>query len=166
MKKTAFQFKRPTLAITTCIAVFSAVASMTMQASDVQVARYSLLNATPTDAQVELLATTINVKFPERIQTVGEAIRYLLLRSGYRLAGDEVIESDTNALFALPLPAVHRYLGPMELRAALETLVGKTFVLIQDPVHRLVTFERCVADWDDAQVSAVNIDREVVQDDD
>lgn len=150
--------------LSTCIAVFGAVASMSLQASDVQVARYSLLNATPTDAQAELLATTINVTFPERIQTVGEAIRYLLLRSGYRLAGDEVIEPDTKALFDLPLPAVHQNLGPMKLRAALETLAGKTFVLIQDPVHRLVSFERCKVDWDGTQVSVVNIDRGVVQD--
>jgi type IV pili sensor histidine kinase/response regulator len=145
--------------------MFCTIASMSLQASDVQVARYSLLKATPTDAQVELLATTINVKFPERILTVGEAIRYLLLRSGYRLARDEVIESDTKALFALPLPAVHKNLGPMVLRAALETLAGKTFNLIEDPVHRLVTFERCISGRDGSQVSADNINREVVQDD-
>jgi len=56
----------------------------------------------------------------------------------------------------------------MGLRAALETLAGKAFVLVQDPVHRLVSFERCVADWEDAQETtqetAENTDREVVQD--
>jgi len=164
MNKTRFQLKKSISAITSCIAALSMVTSMSLQASDVQVARYSLLNATPTDAQVELLATTINVTFPKSIQTVGQAIRYLLIRSGYRLAGSDVIESDTKDLFALPLPAVHQTLGPMGLRAALETLAGKAFVLIQDPVHRLVSFERCVADWEGAEVSAENIDREVVQD--
>ena len=164
MNKTRFQFKKSISATTSCIVALSMVTSMSLQASDVQVARYSLLNATPTDAQVELLATTINVTFPESIQTVGQAIRYLLIRSGYRLAGDDIIEPDTKALFALPLPAVHQTLGPMELKAALETLAGKAFVLIQDPVHRLVSFERCVADWEDTQETAENTDREVVQD--
>jgi len=163
MNKTRFQFKKSISAITSCIAALSTVTSMSLQASDVQVARYSLLNATPTDAQVELLTTTINVTFPESIQTVGQAIRYLLLRSGYRLAGDEVIESDTKALLALPLPAVHKNLGPMELRVALETLAGRAFVLIQDPVHRLVTFERCEVNWEGTQVSAKNTDREAMQ---
>ena len=166
MKIPAFQSKKTISAITTCIAGFSIVVSMSLQASDVQVARYSLLKATPTDAQVELMSTTITVTYPERIQTVGEAVRYLLLRSGYRLAQDEVIGPDTKALFTLPLPAVHRNLGPMKLSAALETLAGKSFILIQDPVHRLVTFERCVEGWSDSQVAAVNNDKEAVQNED
>jgi len=106
MNKTRFQFKKSISATTSCIVALSMVTSMSLQASDVQVARYSLLNATPTDAQVELLTTTINVTFPESIQTVGQAIRYLLIRSGYRLADGDVIVPDTKALFALPLPVV------------------------------------------------------------
>ena len=46
-------------------------------------------------------------------------------------------------LFALPLPEVHRQLGPMSLQQALETLAGPAFQLVEDPVHRLVAFERC-----------------------
>ena len=96
----------------------------------------------------------MTVRFPERIQTVGEAVRYLLQRSGYRLATAESIGPDTVALFALPLPTVHRSLGPMALKDALETLAGPVFHLVQDPVHRLITFERCA------------VDREVVPDED
>lgn len=114
-----------------------------LHASDVQVGRYSVLRALPTAAQADLLSTTITVRFPERIQTLGEAARYLLQRSGYRLADNYAANSETADLLLLPLPAVHRNLGPIMLRQALETLVGPVFRLVQDPEHRLISFELC-----------------------
>ncbi len=106
-----------------------------------------MLSATPTEAQTDLLATTITVQLPELIHTIGEAIRYLLQRSGFRLADPEAMAPEMNVLFELPLPAVHRDLGPISLRLALETLAGSAFQLVQDPVHRLIAFEPCVSDW-------------------
>ena len=38
----------------------------------------------PTQAQSELLEATVTVQLPEQIQTIGETVRYLLQRSGYR----------------------------------------------------------------------------------
>ena len=166
MKRSIFHPTHPVAAIAICIAGICTVASVNLQAKDIQVGRYSLLAATPTQAQAELLATTMTVRFPERIQTVGEAARYILQRSGYRLATADSIGPDTAALFALPLPAVHRSLGPMTLRDALETLAGPVFHLVQDPVHRLITFERCAADWVAVQDAGTTIEMEVAQDDD
>ena len=156
----------PIAAIAICVAGICTVASVNLQANDIQAGRYSLLAATPTEAQAELLATTMTVRFPERIQTVGEAVRYLLQRSGYRLAMAESIGPDTAALFALPLPAVHQSLGPMTLRDALATLAGPAFQLVQDPIHRLVAFERCVGRQIAVQGVGTNIETEVAQDDD
>ncbi len=150
--------------IAICIAGICTLASMNLQANDIQVGRYSLFAATPTESQAELLATTITARFPERIQTVGEAVPYLLQRTGYRLATAESIGPDTAALFALPLPAVHRSLGPMMLKDALETLAGPAFHLVQDPVHRLITFERCAVDWDAVRVTRTSTEMEVTQD--
>ena len=166
MKRSLFHPTHPVAAIAICVVGLCAVASVNLQANDIQAGRYSLLAATPTPAQAELLATTMTVWFPERIQTVGEAVRYLLQRSGYRLAMAESIGPDTAALFALPLPAVHRSLGPMTLRDALETLAGPAFQLVQDPVHRLVTFERCVGRQIAVQGIGTTIETEVAQDDD
>jgi type IV pili sensor histidine kinase/response regulator len=166
MKRSIFHPKHPAAAITICAAGLCTVASVNLQASDVQVGRYSLLSATPTQVQVELLETTMTIQFPERIQRVGEAVRYLLQRSGYRLASSESIGPETAALFALPLPAVHRTLGPMTLRAALETLAGSVFHLVQDPVHRLISFERCATDQLAVQDAGTRIEREVAQNDD
>jgi conjugative transfer region protein (TIGR03748 family) len=166
MKHSFLHSTKPKVVAVICAAGIFTVASMNLQAKDLQVGRYSLFAATPTQAQAELLATTMTVRFPNRIQGVGEAVRYLLQRSGYRLASIKAIGPDTAALFALPLPAVHRSLGPMMLRDALETLTGPAFHLVQDPVHRLVTFERCMGQQITARDIGPNIEWEVVQDGD
>ena len=166
MKYSFLHSTHPKMVAVICAAVICTGASMDLQAKDLQVGRYSLFAATPTQAQAELLATTMTVRFPNRIQGVGEAVRYLLQRSGYRLANSEAIGPDTAALFALPLPAVHRSLGPMMLRDALETLAGPAFHLVQDPVHRLVTFERCMERQIAVRDIGPNIKLEVVQDGD
>ena len=166
MKRSIFHPTHPVAAIAICVAGICAVASVNLQANELQVGRYSLSAATPTEAQAELLATTMTVRFPERIQSVGEAVRYLLQRSGYRLATAKSIGPDTATLFALPLPAVHRSLGPMTLREALETLAGPAFYLMQDPVHRLIAFERCAADRFAVQDAGTTLEMEVMQDED
>jgi type IV pili sensor histidine kinase/response regulator len=130
-----------------CLAGSCVTVTPDLKASEVQVGRYSLLSATPTKAQTDLMATTVTVQFPERIQSVGEAVHYLLQRSGYRLANAEALDPEAMALLSLPLPAVHRYLGPLSLQQALQTLAGPTFRLVQDPVHRLIAFERCAPSW-------------------
>jgi conjugative transfer region protein (TIGR03748 family) len=134
---------RPVLALSMVLTGISVTTSSNAYASDLQVGRYSLLSAEPTEAQTDLLGTTVRVHFPAQIQTVGESVRYLLRRSGYRLAETEALAPETKGLLALALPTVHRQLGPMPLRRALETLAGPTFHLVQDPLHRLIAFEPC-----------------------
>ena len=146
MKRSVLPYMPLRAATATVVAVFCIVTSVNLQANELQVGRYSLYTATPTNAQRDLLAVTTTGRFPEEVQTVGDAVRYLLQRSGYRLATTESIGPDAMALFALPLPAAHQQLGPMTLRVALETLAGPAFNLVQDPVRRLITYERCALD--------------------
>ena len=127
------------------VAAFGAAISPGVYAAEVQVGRYSTLPAMPTVAQADLLATIVSVSFPARIVTVGEAVQYLLQRSGYRLADGHVMAPETTDLLTLPLPAVHRHLGPITLTQAMETLVGPAFRVIHDPAHRLISFELCTS---------------------
>ena len=166
MKRSLFNPAHHGAVTAICIVGICTVASVNLHASDIQTGRYSMVSAAPTQAQSELLEATVTVQLPDRIQTIGEAVRYLLHRSGYRLASAESTEPHTLALFALPLPAVHRHLGPMTLREALETLAGPAFHLVQDPVHRLVTFTRCVPEQVAAPETVSKSDAEVMQDDD
>ena len=121
-----------------CVAI-----SPQLHAGEVQVGRYSTLRAMASVAQADLLSVIITVRFPEHIQTIGAALRYLMQRSGYRLADHRAANFVLADLLALPLPAVHRTLGPIPLSQALETLAGPVYHLVQDPVHRLVSFELC-----------------------
>jgi len=132
-----------TLMATACLIMVSSQ----LQASEVQVGRYTLRSAIPTEAQADLMSAIVTIRFSDRIRTIGAAVEYLLRDSGYRLASPVALDPETKALFRLPLPAVHRNLGPLTLRQALETLAGPTFRLVQDPVHRLVSFELCAKGW-------------------
>ena len=114
-----------------------------ISAGEVAVARYSTLRAVPTIAQRDPLADLVTTIFPASVTRVGEAVETLLAPSGYRLAGAQAATPERAALLALPLPAVHRTLGPLPLRLALQTLAGPVFAVVEDPLHRLVSFDRC-----------------------
>lgn len=100
--------------------------------------RYTLIELRPESAQRELQQQIIDLRIPATSDsTVGSALRYVLLRSGYRLCeGDAAL----TALWALPLPAAHLRLGPLELRQALQLLVGEAWRLAVDEQTRQVCF--------------------------
>jgi type IV pili sensor histidine kinase/response regulator len=95
----------------------------------------------PDENQVDLLSSMVELELPEQINTVGQAITYLLEGSGYRLLSAKLAEPYRVGLFAMPLPDVQRQLGPLSLRQGLELLSGPAFRLVIEPVYRLVTFE-------------------------
>ncbi len=146
MKRSIFHPTHPITAKAICLAGICTVASVNLQANDIQVGRYSLFAATPSEEQGDPLQAMITMHFPESVRTVGEAIRQALRESGYRLAGPDAMGPASAYVMELSLPAVHRNLGPMPLKQALETLAGPAFRLVEDPVHRLVAFERCAMD--------------------
>jgi len=138
------------------LAALSVLPLSTAVAEEVQVGRYSSVRPVPTQEQINLLSALVTVRFPETVATVGQAVHHLLGPSGYRLAPDSVAEPDRAALLALPLPEPHRSLGPMPLRTALETLAGPAFRLVEDPIHRLVSFERCESSLPDRPSATID----------
>jgi conjugative transfer region protein (TIGR03748 family) len=87
----------------------------------VRYGRYTLSNWCPEPAQRDLMRQVVEVVIPPSLDTnVGDALRHVLRRSGYRLCDT----ADSAALYALPLPAAHLHLGPLMLRDALLTLAG------------------------------------------
>ena len=108
-----------------------------------QIERYSVIAVRPTAGQRDLLSVTRAITIPGDIESVGEAFHWMLRDSGYRLATDTVLSEEVRAMLELPLPAVHRRFEPMSLQTVLGLMIGPAFHLIQDPVHRLIAFERC-----------------------
>jgi type IV pili sensor histidine kinase/response regulator len=100
--------------------------------------RYTLVELGADAAQQDLLLQIIDLNLPSNwAPTVGDALRYVLLRSGYQLCDDS---ADAQTLYALPLPAAHLRLGPMVLRTALLTLAGPGWTLQADDRTRRLCF--------------------------
>ena len=110
----------------------------------VRYGRYTLVELAPDAAQRDLLLQVVDVSMPATLPaTVGDAFRYVLLRSGYRLCEND---AQADALYELPLPAAHLNLGPLTLRDALLTLAGPAWDLRIDDGTRSVCFARRVDD--------------------
>lgn len=107
----------------------------------IQTDRYSAVEPEPTTGQEAPLLTMVSIKYPRQVNTVGQAISYTLKRSGYRLAPQHAHDPNMRVLINLPLPEVHRQLGPMTVKQVLNTLSGSAFMLVTDPVHRYISFE-------------------------
>lgn len=112
-------------------------------ADEIQAGRYSVVSLLPTSAQRDPLSSVVDTTMPDSVTSVGEALDVLLAGSGYRLSKPTTAPALRGTLLALPLPEAHRKLGPLPLRDALQVLTGPAFVLVEDPIHRLVSFETC-----------------------
>lgn len=109
----------------------------------VRYGRYTLVELAPTAAQQNLLLQVVDVAVPDTLTaSVGDALRHVLQRSGYRLCDGH----DADALLTLPLPAAHYRLGPVMLRDALLTLAGPAWDLQVDHGMRRVCFTQAQPD--------------------
>lgn len=116
-------------------------ASFASEGSEMQVGRYLTAKAVPQKTQQDLLSQAIQVRFPQNIQTIGDAMNYLLHFSGYSLVADTKQTAALKITLSKPLPAIDRHFGPMTLKEALLTLAGPAFLLTQDPLNRQINFQ-------------------------
>ena len=111
------------------------IATANVHADDpIRLARYTLQSATAEASQLDLLAALIEIEFPPHIETAGDAIDYILLRSGYR----RIETPAARQTLDLPLPRAHRKIGPLDLRAAIKTLAGQPWHLHEDAIQRVI----------------------------
>jgi type IV pili sensor histidine kinase/response regulator len=102
--------------------------------------RYTLVELFPDAAQQDLMQQVINLTVPAASDaTVGDALRFVLSQSGYRLCNDR---QEIRALEEFPLPAAHIHVGPLILRDALQILVGRAWQLEVDDGNREICFTR------------------------
>ncbi|WP_110972547.1 PFGI-1 class ICE element type IV pilus protein PilL2 [Pseudomonas huaxiensis] len=102
--------------------------------------RYRRARPGPTADQTNLLLQIIELDIPTPpVESVGSALKYLLLKSGFQLCNTSI---ELNQLLDLPVPAVHLKLGPMALRDALETLSGPAWSLEVDQSQRRICFSK------------------------
>lgn len=124
------------------LALFNnAIADINISPNSVQVGRYSSIDMSPTVAQSDPLQAVVEISFSPSVDTVGSAIDNLLLDSGYQMAQLSASDPKLPILLHQPLPQVHRSIGPTKLITALEFLAGSPWILVIDPVNRLVSYE-------------------------
>ena len=126
----------PILAVLVQFAPMSLHAGADAPDGELRLDRYTLQPQNPTAEQLDLLSTVVETQFPESIATVGAAIDYLLERSGYHRIPTE----ETTPAMELPLPKVHQHIGPLNLRTALQTIVGPALKLRENTENRAVWF--------------------------
>ena len=108
---------------------------------EVRVGRYTVIGLGPSPQQEHpLQSLTAKLAFQPGA-TVGEAMRAVLLPTGYSLAPSGPAGSAMTRLLLMPLPAVQRSLPRMPADVALRMLAGAGFQIVVDPVNRLVAFD-------------------------
>ena len=107
------------------------------------IGRYTSLAPIEAIGLSDLLAAPVIASFEPTVTTVGGAVGIVLHGTGYLVSSPSDAPTERAVLLALPLPAAHRDLSGRSVRAALETLAGPAFKLVEDPLHRLISFERC-----------------------
>lgn len=134
--------------INRCVAVVFFCFSFLMEtnvladsASDISIGRYLTVADTPTTEQLYPLQQQRQVHFSANVATIGDALSSWLQFSSYRLLSEEAMPESIASIMSLSLPESDRILGPLSLLKGIQALVGDTYIVVIDPVHRLISFE-------------------------
>lgn len=123
---------------------------------EIQVARYSSLTNEPEPALSNPLAVIATVNFPRgHVTSVGDAIAYLLMRTGYRLVEKSTLSTAVQQVMDLPLPESHRRLGPMKVEAMLGVILSDPYMLSVDRLQRTIAYQAPQADAPAAPLAPV-----------
>ncbi len=101
--------------------------------------RYTKAQVGSSQEQLNPLSAVVEIEFNDQIKTVGQAVNHLLTDCGFRL-GSEKETPEQNYLMRLPLPKVHRTLGPITVADVLKILSGEGYAVAINPVARPVTY--------------------------
>jgi len=92
-----------------------------------------------TRAYMDPLSVWVRTTYPDNIQTVGDAVNYLLEPSGYRLVTRYPAPDDAARIAAQPIPQEAKIYRTMPVADALQILVGSNGYVIVDHNHQLVS---------------------------
>ena len=103
--------------------------------TQVRIGQYSTQSTLPDQSVADPLSVFVQLHYPRQgVATIGDAIAYTLLRTGWALAPDQPVE--VQAFMRLPLPESQRTVGTFRVRDVLQILVGSTWGWQEDPIQR------------------------------
>lgn len=110
--------------------------------SAMQVGRYSSARAIPATLAARPLDVDVRLSYPpQTVQTVGDAIRHTIERTGWSFPDPASLQPEAARLLTLPLPASQRTLGPYPVATVLQILTGDVWQWHRDPVQRVTWFD-------------------------
>lgn len=126
-----------------CVAILSVLFVGTGFAANVtQINRYTTVDNKPLASQVNPLLTVQQIRFPQQVRSVGEAVSWWLQYSGFSMVPEGQFPPVLKDVLQQPLPQAVRSLGPLTVQDGLQVLVGQqVFSLVQDPLLRRVSFQ-------------------------
>lgn len=133
---------RPVADYTQGVAVTPDIYALRSNVIPVRVARtgrYQMISLAPRAGERNLLQQVVTIDLPPSMTiSVRDGMRHVLSDSGLRLCSPLA----QAGFFSMPLPAVHRQLGPTTLRTALQVLAGPGWRLTVDHGQRTACYER------------------------
>jgi hypothetical protein len=93
-----------------------------------------------TPIAMDPLAVWVRTVYPEDVQTVGEAIRYLLEPTGYNVVVAYPAPSDAISIVNSRVPAIARVHRTMPVMDAIQILIGNNNWIVVDRNHKLISF--------------------------
>src|SRR5690606_20748713 len=99
-------------------------------------------SADPPPEVVEPLEIVATLSYPRQtVTTIGQALAYTLLRTGYRLGDSAALPQEARDYLQLPLPESQRQIGPYRVRSILSALLGVAWQVRSDAMSRVVWIE-------------------------
>ena len=110
--------------------------SLVFSEEERQAGRYTIVKTGPDTAEAEPLRAIKLIQIPSHINDVYGALEHLLRETGYAINSQSL--KAKQIFSSLPLPAVHREMGPMTISEALHTLIGPAWSLTIDDRLRTI----------------------------
>ena len=134
------KYQKNILLVGVCLLVNGSIFAEEPKQEFTQLSRYVKINVDSELQQRNPLKTIASIRYPNSIQTVGQAITYSLDRSGYAMLNSKGLSKSVRILLSRPLPQIHRQFQFVTLENILKTLAGNAFSLLVDPVSREINF--------------------------
>lgn len=120
----------------TAIAAFISYQGLAVATTDYYGRGYTIISSADDDSD---LNAVIYRQLPGT--NIGDGLNALLDGTGWRLADSYAADPRLYRLYSQPLADNKRNIGPMRLDRALNWIAGDAWLLVVDPVNRLVSFE-------------------------
>lgn len=120
----------------TAIAAFISYQGLAVATTDYYGRGYTIISSADDDSD---LNAVIYRQLP--VTNIGDGLYALLDGTGWRLADSYAADPRLYRLYSQPLAENKQTIGPMRLDRALNWIAGDAWLLVVDPVNRLVSFE-------------------------